>query len=205
MNRINRGDRFTRVTHRRPDRSYDNSEIIHGYGFPYGADEDFDNYWSEDSDFRDSQFRFDDELFGREVRERSLRERSRQDFRDEYRDSHFGKGPKGYMRSDDRIREEVCEILTQHRSIDASDIDVSVHDGIVTLRGEVEGRQMKRLAEMALDDVRGVRDVINHLSSYKSVEGWIPGIGDVAEDNNDSGIERALKSLDEKENKTGRI
>jgi hypothetical protein len=77
--------------------------------------------------------------------------------------SFYGRGPKGYQRSDERIREEVCDILSDHSEIDASDIEVQVVSGEVTLKGEVASRRMKRLAEEALDDVRGLRDVINQL------------------------------------------
>ena len=34
--------------------------------------------------------------------------------------SHRGKGPKGFTRSDERIREDVCQILTDHH--DVSDV-----------------------------------------------------------------------------------
>ena len=36
--------------------------------------------------------------------------------------SHFGKGPKGYKRSDDSIYEDVCYDLTVSPDVDASDI-----------------------------------------------------------------------------------
>jgi osmotically-inducible protein OsmY len=77
--------------------------------------------------------------------------------------SHAGKGPKGYRRSDERIREEVCEILTRNRDLDASNIEVTVIEGVVTLSGNVEDRQAKRLAEDLAQDVSGARDVENHL------------------------------------------
>jgi hypothetical protein len=58
-----------------------------------------------------------------------------------------GVGLQGYQRSDERIEEELPERLMQHGLIDASDIDVDVSDGEVTLSGTVDSRQMKRLAE----------------------------------------------------------
>ena len=33
--------------------------------------------------------------------------------------SHRGKGPKGYTRSDERIREHVCEVLSDDHHVDA--------------------------------------------------------------------------------------
>jgi hypothetical protein len=83
------------------------------------------------------------------------------DDRRELRVSHRGKGPKGFERSDERIREEVSEILMDHHDIDASEIEVTVKDGEVTLAGTVGDRHTKRLAERVLDHVSGVVDVHN--------------------------------------------
>jgi hypothetical protein len=77
--------------------------------------------------------------------------------------SFFGKGPKGWKRSDERIREDVCESLARHPAIDASDMDVTVKDGIVTLKGTVESRFIKRRTEDVIDDVSGVEDIRNEL------------------------------------------
>jgi hypothetical protein len=74
-----------------------------------------------------------------------------------------GKGPKNYTRSDERIREDVCEHLTHHPYVDASDIEVTVRDGEVTLSGTVDARIVKRAAEEVCDHVCGVTDVHNHL------------------------------------------
>lgn len=74
-----------------------------------------------------------------------------------------GKGPKNWARSDERIREDVCEALTYDAHVDASDIEVSVKDGEVTLIGTVSGRGEKRLAEDVAEGVRGVSDVHNQL------------------------------------------
>jgi hypothetical protein len=74
-----------------------------------------------------------------------------------------GRGPRGYQRSDDRIREDVCEVLTHHGAIDASDMDVEVHDGTVILRGSTESGRVRRLTEELVEDVPGVRDVQNEL------------------------------------------
>ncbi len=76
---------------------------------------------------------------------------------------YAGRGPKGYTRSDDRIRDDVCERLTQAWDVDAEDIDVKVKDGEVTLSGSVMDRYQKRMAEDAVDGVPGVRDINNQL------------------------------------------
>jgi hypothetical protein len=79
------------------------------------------------------------------------------------RGQHRGKGPQGFQRSDERIREAVCEALTDHDDVDATDIEVTVKNGEVALTGVVEDRYMKRLAEDCVERVSGVRDVHNQL------------------------------------------
>ncbi len=80
------------------------------------------------------------------------------------RRSFAGKGPKGWTRSDDRIKEQVCDALERDHHIDASDIEVDVQQGIVILRGNVEDRRTKRLAEDCVEHLSGVKDVRNELS-----------------------------------------
>jgi hypothetical protein len=75
-----------------------------------------------------------------------------------------GRGPRGYQRSDERIHEEVCETLTDDGSVDASDIDVRVDNGEVTLSGTVHSRDEKRRAEDVIENLPGVRDVHNSLT-----------------------------------------
>jgi hypothetical protein len=72
---------------------------------------------------------------------------------------HRGKGPVGYQRSDERIRELVCEMLADDDQIDASQILVSVNGGEVTLSGIVEDRRTRREVEDCVSTVSGVRDV----------------------------------------------
>ena len=79
------------------------------------------------------------------------------------RGSFAGRGPRGYRRTDDRIREEICERLTDHPLLDASDVDVDVQEGVVTLTGRVSVRAEKHLAEDIAEEVWGVHDVENRL------------------------------------------
>src|SRR5688572_23005737 len=57
---------------------------------------------------------------------------------------HAGKGPKGYVRNAQRIREDVIHALTRDPYIDASEIEVHVDAGEVTLTGTVDHRRTKR-------------------------------------------------------------
>jgi BON domain len=77
--------------------------------------------------------------------------------------SYAGRGPKGYMRSDERIREDVSERLWADPWIDASEITVTVAKGEVTLEGTVEDRWTKRLADEIAEGCPGVKDVHNRL------------------------------------------
>lgn len=76
---------------------------------------------------------------------------------------HRGKGPRGYRRSDERVREDVCDRLTDDPFLDASNIEVTVKDCEVTLSGAVNSREDKRRAEDLIERISGVRDVTNNL------------------------------------------
>jgi BON domain len=77
--------------------------------------------------------------------------------------SHRGRGPKGYRRSDERIREDVSDRLTEDSGVDASGIEVGVRDGEVTLSGTVGDRRARRRAEDLAESVAGVAHVQNNL------------------------------------------
>jgi osmotically-inducible protein OsmY len=78
------------------------------------------------------------------------------------RQSHRGKGPKNFQRSDERVREIICEALSDDDQIDANEIEVEVKSGEVVLRGTVDDRRTKRLAEDLAERVSGC-DVQNQL------------------------------------------
>lgn len=77
--------------------------------------------------------------------------------------NYIGRGPKNYKRCDDRVCEDVCLRLADDPDLDASEIEVEVKDGEVTLSGTVEDRRAKRLAEDLIVDVSGVSDVHNRI------------------------------------------
>jgi hypothetical protein len=76
---------------------------------------------------------------------------------------HRGRGPKGYQRSDERIREDVNDRLTDDPHIDASEIEVTVSNREVTLSGTVNSRFEKRHAEDLAETISGVTHVQNNL------------------------------------------
>lgn len=154
-------------------------EPQHGYGAGYGIRGG--GYGGGMGREIESQFGRDRERYlGREGRERdwddddrSLMERMgegarrfgesvKRTFRGE-RGPFWGKGPKGYRRSDERIREDVCERIAMHGWIDASDVDIKVQNGEVILSGTVPERWHKRMLEDIAEDLHGVDDVRNEL------------------------------------------
>jgi osmotically-inducible protein OsmY len=121
-------------------------------GYPYenesrGAARNFGSYG-------DNQQR-DDDNWGQQLRDGANRvaRRVKRAFR----------GPKGYKRSDERIREDVNDRLAEQHEVDPSEIEVAVSNGDVTLTGSVNSRHEKFLAEEIADDVSGVNDVQNQL------------------------------------------
>jgi osmotically-inducible protein OsmY len=75
---------------------------------------------------------------------------------------HHGKGPKGYQRSDERIKELLCERLREDPEIDPSEVTITVQGGKITLEGTVDSRQTKNAIEEAAEQF-GVTDVQNNL------------------------------------------
>ena len=71
--------------------------------------------------------------------------------------------PPPETRHDDRIRDDVCDRLSLSEEVDASQIDIDVQAGSVTLTGNVENRHMKQLAGDIAEAVPGVSGVHNRL------------------------------------------
>ena len=91
---------------------------------------------------------------------------------------HRGRGPKGYTRSDQRIEEDVNERLSDDYYLDASNIEVSVQGGTVTLSGEAEDRDAKRRAEDLAESCSGVQQVQNNIRVKSGgLTGWLFGNG----------------------------
>lgn len=76
---------------------------------------------------------------------------------------HRGRGPRNWTRSDERIADDVHQRLTDDPHVDASDVDVKVENGEVTLSGLVDDRRAKRRAEDCAESVSGVRHCQNNL------------------------------------------
>jgi osmotically-inducible protein OsmY len=97
--------------------------------------------------------------------------------REDQRGEHRGRGPKGYTRSDERIREDVSDRLSDDPFVDASDIEVSVSGCEVTLSGTVDNREAKRRAEDVAERVSGVKHVQNNLRVQQQGSGLMGSSG----------------------------
>jgi hypothetical protein len=82
----------------------------------------------------------------------------------------FRRGPKGYQRSDERIREDLSDRLMQSMHIDSSDVSVEVAKGKVTLDGTVPERRMKYAIEDLAESCGGVQDVDNRIRVQRASE-----------------------------------
>jgi len=122
-------------------RSYDNDRDRYDSGEDRG-------WWDRASDAVAS-------WFGDEDAER----RRRMDQQHEHR----GRGPKNYRRSDERIKEDVNDRLSDDYYVDASEVEVAVSNTEVTLTGTVNSREDKRRAEDIAESVSGVTNVENRL------------------------------------------
>lgn len=87
------------------------------------------------------------------------RERRYEDEKEDY----SGLGPKGYVRDDSRIFDDVCEALWQSSQVDPSEMKVMVKQGVVILKGVVRRREFKRHAERLVENIPGVVDVMNEI------------------------------------------
>jgi hypothetical protein len=89
-----------------------------------------------------------------------------------------GRAPKGYHRSDERIRDDVCEHVARSW-VNAEDVEIKVERGEVTLTGFVERRDDKRAIEDLAEDVFGVDEVHNQIRLRREprMPGPTPGAG----------------------------
>ncbi len=126
-----------------------------GYGRDYGRSSQSQRGFGQD--FRE---RFAEERYGREPEYgygfgQGPYKREVGEFR--------GRGPKGYERSDERLREIICERLTDEPSVDASDVSIEVKDKVVKLTGHVSDRRTKYEIEDLVEHCGGVKDIDNQI------------------------------------------
>jgi osmotically-inducible protein OsmY len=124
------------------------------FGYLGGSEEPGESRWSSQHDYRQqggSQFGYGQREGGAGHGDRRFDE------------DYSGRGPKNYSRSDERIKEDICDELSSDPGCNAEEIEIEVKDGMVTLSGTVPSRKMKHRAEDIADGARGVKDVDNRI------------------------------------------
>jgi osmotically-inducible protein OsmY len=195
---LNRGDGDGRERPQyrsRSDRTHSTQNFENENAFRFNRGKEGDQDWKT-GDYTDDDYRFDNsqhvnygERYGsaaygrahydpgmnrdfvdpRDAERQSSSESWRSDRPFTNREQDYrGRGPKNYSRTDERIRDEVCERLTEAHDVDPSEVEVVVASGEVTLRGTISDRSMKRRAERLAESVMGVQDVHNELRLGKS-------------------------------------
>jgi hypothetical protein len=81
------------------------------------------------------------------------------------------RGPKGYKRSDERLKEDISERLMNSVHIDPAEVSVEVQNGKVTLEGTVPERRMKHQIEDLVDNCLGVQDIDNRVRVARGESG----------------------------------
>jgi hypothetical protein len=143
------------------------------------------------ADWRSDAPYFDEVGFSRGNYEDPLpHERESRSRQSGYGQSHqqrrYPMGPKGYARSDERLREDISERLMQAYDIDSSEVTVQVQGGKVVLEGTVPSRYMKHAIEDIADNAPGVQDVDNRVRVVGSGSRWgaSPDAGSIAGNTN---------------------
>lgn len=81
----------------------------------------------------------------------------------QHRAGRRSRAPRAYVRSDERIRDDVYDRLCGETGADATNVTISVSEGDVWIDGSVPDREDKRRIELVAESVLGVRDVRNRL------------------------------------------
>jgi BON domain len=172
-----RNERYGQPSYGRAASPYDEGEIGSWYGGDTGMGDAGSGWYGGPSggqiqdpygDPPGSQFwrQYGEQLGGHESREYGRGDRFGTSG-GQPRGRFSGRGPRDYRRSDERIREDVCELLTRHGEIDASEMEVEIREATVILRGMADSGRTRRLAEELVEDVPGVRDVQNELRVHQ--------------------------------------
>lgn len=152
------GFRNRRSYERRGGGSYTDDERGYGRsGYDHEPENDYD---AEERGFFEKA---GDEIASWFGDEEAERRRQMDAIRKGFRRNHRGRGPRGYTRPDERIKEDINDRLTDDYYLDASDINVEVSGGEIILTGTVETRFDKRRAEDIAEEVSGVKHLENRI------------------------------------------
>jgi osmotically-inducible protein OsmY len=77
---------------------------------------------------------------------------------------HKGAAPKSERNTQDPVAERVHDLLTEEPWLDATDIDIAVSGGVVTLTGSAPTAEQVALAGKTAAEAEGVTEVKNELA-----------------------------------------
>jgi len=160
------------------------------YGRSYGAHSPYEGHWRSQGR---SDLKRDPGQDDRGFIERAADTVSSW-FEGDEQPSHRGRGPKGYARSDDRIREDVSDRLGDDWMVDAREVEVTVMSGEVTLVGTVTSRDQRRRAEDVAESVSGVKHIQNNLRIIASSGAGNVGTASSGSDTSGSDTSRSESS-----------
>lgn len=75
-----------------------------------------------------------------------------------------GKGPRNYQRSDERILEDIYDRISGAWSLDASEVEIEVRNGVVQMSGRVADRSVRHRLEDIAEGILGVMSIENRIS-----------------------------------------
>lgn len=74
-------------------------------------------------------------------------------------------GDERGVEDDDQLESDIAAVIENETDVNLDAIDIHVEDGVVTLRGEVDTVTERRLVELKVLGVKGVRRVRNHINT----------------------------------------
>jgi osmotically-inducible protein OsmY len=75
---------------------------------------------------------------------------------------------RAFLRPDAEIRREIIEdVVTGAFAVDPNELDITVDEGVVTVRGQMERKLLAEYLVEALREVGGVVDVVSRDLSYR--------------------------------------
>jgi hyperosmotically inducible protein len=83
---------------------------------------------------------------------------------------------------DAMLEKKIKDALFFHENVNVARTNISVYDGVVTLKGQADTQAQKELTEAYIDDVKGVKDVDNYMTVNAGSEKHAKSIYDIIDD-----------------------
>lgn len=73
--------------------------------------------------------------------------------------NYSGMGPKGWELSDEKLQTRVCEVLLHSHDVDPTELEITVKDKVVYVKGHIQSKGMRIVCEDLILSIPGVEDV----------------------------------------------